>query len=55
MSTKEEIKCLNLRYGKNTVYFGGTHNALNSAPMRIALNHITDLIVEDDGSIKTSS
>jgi DNA polymerase-4 len=24
---------LNLRYGKNTVYFGGAHNALNNAPM----------------------
>ena len=45
---------LNLRYGKNTVYFGGAHNALNNAPMRIAFNHIPDLSVEDDGPTKAS-
>lgn len=39
---------LNMRYGKNTVYFGGAHNALNNAPMRIAFNHIPDLDVEND-------
>lgn len=39
---------LNMRYGKNTVYFGGAHNALNNAPMRIAFNHIPDLHVESD-------
>ena len=39
---------LNIRYGKNTVYFGGAHNALNYAPMRIAFNHIPDLNVEND-------
>ncbi len=46
---------LNLRYGKNTVYFGGAHNALNNAPMRIAFNHIPDLSVEDNGPAKASS
>lgn len=40
---------LNMRFGKNTVYFGGAHNALNNAPMRIAFNHIPDLDIEDDG------
>ncbi len=45
---------LNLRYGKNTVYFGGAHNALNNAPMRIAFNHIPDLNIEDDGPTKAS-
>ena len=40
---------LNMRYGKNTVYFGGAYNALNNAPMRIAFNHIPDLDVENDG------
>lgn len=42
---------LNLRYGSNTVYFGGSHLALQqgSAPMRIAFNHIPDLEVESDG------
>lgn len=39
---------LNMRYGKNTVYFGGAHSALNYAPMRIAFNHIPDIKIEDD-------
>jgi DNA polymerase-4 len=39
---------LNLRYGKNTIYFGGAHSALESAPMRIAFNHVPDLEVEGD-------
>ncbi|MEE9330978.1 MAG: DNA polymerase, partial [Methylophilaceae bacterium] len=39
---------LNLKYGKNTVYLGGAHEALKDAPMRIAFNHIPDLVVEDD-------
>ena len=41
---------LNMRYGKNTVYFGGAHNALHYAPMRIAFNHIPDLDVENDNA-----
>lgn len=41
---------LNMRYGKNTVYFGGAYNALQNAPMRIAFNHIPDLDVEGDDS-----
>ncbi len=40
------IDTLNLKFGKNTIYFGGAHEALKDAPMRIALNHIPDLIVE---------
>ncbi|HEY8354953.1 MAG TPA: DNA polymerase [Methylophilaceae bacterium] len=39
---------LNMRYGKNTVYFGGAHSALNYAPMRIAFNHIPDPGTEGD-------
>lgn len=39
---------LNMRYGKNTVYFGGAHNAVNYAPMRIAFNHIPDVSTEGD-------
>lgn len=39
---------LNMRYGKNTVYFGGAHNALNYTPMRIAFNHIPDINLEND-------
>lgn len=42
------IDALNLKFGKNTVYFGGAHEALKDAPMRIAFNHIPDLIVESD-------
>ena len=36
------IDTLNARYGKNTVYFGGAHTALDSAPARIAFTHIPD-------------
>jgi DNA polymerase IV len=39
---------LNLKYGKNTVYLGGAHEALKDAPMRIAFNHIPNLVVEND-------
>ncbi len=42
------IDSLNLRYGKNTVYFGGAHFALKSAPMRIAFTHIPDPVIEGD-------
>lgn len=48
------LDLLNKRYGKNTVYFGGAHNALNHAPMRIAFNHIPDLDVESDSPIESS-
>lgn len=37
---------LNMRYGMNTVYFGGAYMALKAAPMRIAFNHIPDLQTE---------
>jgi DNA polymerase-4 len=43
------IDNLNLKFGKNTIYFGGAHDALKDAPMRIAFNHIPDLVVEGDG------
>ena len=39
---------INLRFGKNSVYFGGAHLALHAAPMRIAFNHVPDLEVEGD-------
>ena len=39
---------LNAGLGKNTVYFGGAHTALNSAPMRIAFNRIPNLETEGD-------
>jgi DNA polymerase IV len=42
------LDILNLKYGKNTVYFAGAHSALKDAPMRIAFNHIPDLVLEED-------
>ena len=42
------LDILNLKYGKNTVYFAGAHGALASAPMRIAFNYVPDLVVEED-------
>ncbi len=42
------LDILNLKYGKNTVYFAGAYNALKYAPMRIAFNHIPDMVVEED-------
>ncbi len=42
------IDKLNTRFGKNAVYFGGAHDALQSAPMRIAFSHIPDLDTESD-------
>lgn len=40
---------LNLKYGKNTVYLGGAHQAIHNAPMRIAFTHVPNLAVEGDG------
>jgi len=45
------IDQLNLKFGKNTIYFGGAHEALKDAPMRIAFNHIPDLTVEGDDNV----
>ena len=42
------IDSVNLRYGRNALYFGGAHGALQAAPMRIAFNHIPDLRTEED-------
>lgn len=42
------IDAINLRYGKNSLYFGGAHRALAAAPMRIAFQHIPDLDTEAD-------
>ena len=41
------LDILNLKYGKNTVYFAGAHSALTSAPMRIAFNYVPDMTVEN--------
>lgn len=42
----QTIDGLNLRYGKNTVYFGSAHTAREHAPMRIAFTRIPDLDTE---------
>ena len=42
------IDAVNLRYGRNSLYFGGAHQALSAAPMRIAFGHIPDIEVEAD-------
>ncbi len=42
------LDMLNLKYGKNTIYFAGAHSALKAAPMRIAFQHVPDLVVEED-------
>ena len=42
------LDTLNLRFGKNTLYFGGAAAALTAAPMRIAFNHVPDLTIESD-------
>ena len=42
------LDALNKRYGKQTIYFAGAHNALKSAPMRIAFTRIPDLETEGD-------
>lgn len=41
------LDILNMKYGKNTIYLGGAHDALKDAPMRIAFNHIPSLDLED--------
>ncbi len=40
---------INLRYGPNTLYFGGAHNSRGAAPMRIAFSHAPEFQVEKDG------
>ena len=40
---------INQRFGPNTLYFGGVHSGLGTAPMRIAFSHIPELQVESDG------
>lgn len=37
---------LNRKHGKNLIYFGGAHAALEHAPMRIAFNRIPDVETE---------
>ena len=36
------------KFGKQALYLGGAHNAIEAAPMRISFGHIPDLDVEGD-------
>lgn len=36
------------KFGKQSLYLGGAHNAIEAAPMRISFGHIPDLDVEGD-------
>jgi DNA polymerase IV len=38
---------LNHKYGKNTIYLGGAHNALYASQVKIAFNYVPDLVVEN--------
>ncbi|MCX8085278.1 MAG: hypothetical protein N3C63_00105 [Rhodocyclaceae bacterium] len=42
------LDAINRRFGKKSLYFGGAHEALSAAPMRIAFQHIPDLSLEAD-------
>ena len=44
------VDTLNAGLGKNTVYFGGAHTALDAAPMRIAFHRIPDLETEGEAA-----
>lgn len=41
----QAVDSLNMRYGRNTVYFGGVHNIKAAAPTRIAFSSIPDFTV----------
>ena len=43
LALDEAMDRLNVGYGRNTVYFGGAHPALDSAPARIAFTHIPEI------------
>ena len=38
---------LNNKYGKNTIYLGGAHNALYASQVKIAFNYVPDLMAEN--------
>ncbi|MCX8018523.1 MAG: DUF494 family protein, partial [Rhodocyclaceae bacterium] len=42
------LDAINQRFGNKSLYFGGAHQALTAAPMRIAFQHIPDLELEAD-------
>lgn len=46
-ATDQVIDSLVKRFGKQAAYYGGAHGAMESAPMRIAFNHIPDQRLEE--------
>ncbi len=37
------LDVLNSKYGKNTIYLGGAHNALYASQVKIAFNYVPDI------------
>lgn len=51
----EKIQALNTsmdklvqKFGRQSIYLGGAHGALEAAPMRISFSHVPDLDIEKD-------
>ena len=44
----ESMDQLVQKFGKQSIYLGGAHNAIEAAPMRISFGHIPDLDIEAD-------
>ena len=44
----ESMDKLVQKFGRQSIYIGGAHNAIEAAPMRISFGHIPDLDVEKD-------
>ncbi len=36
------------KFGRQSIYLGGAHSAIEAAPMRISFGHIPDLEIETD-------
>ncbi len=45
---EKAMDTINRKMGPRTVYYGGAHDGMDEAPMRIAFTHIPDLEVERD-------
>lgn len=48
-SLNTAVDKLNRKFGYGAAYYGGSHTALDSAPMRIAFTQIPDVDIEEDG------
>ncbi len=47
-SLDRAVDQINKRFGKNAVYFGGAHNALDAAEMHIAFQHVPEVERDDE-------